>query len=288
MAHMIWAISHDWNDSVRDSKFFSHNYLDFFGLNHYGSDIVKYDATAPYKHSVHRCDEWPTTVRDPRTTWYLILDQVLWPFNLIQVSISLKQDHSGYFQYLGLLEISWTLFMTNLIVQNIRFWWQKMDCHRKICPVFQRMELTSNQFLMINFGWHFTTVKFNLTNLNLTINLEYIGQMQRAINEDGVIVQAYTAWSLMDNFEWARGYTERFGLHWTNYTGISWYLISKEWLKLWILDPNRAVYRKKSAEFYSEVSRMNCIPGKNQDWSQCSSAQSIYGAFFIMILNLSL
>jgi len=63
--------------------------------------------------------------------------------------------------------------------------------------------------------------KIHLTNLNLTINLEYIGQMQRAINEDGVIVQAYTAWSLMDNFEWARGYTERFGLHWTNYTGIS-------------------------------------------------------------------
>ena len=56
---------------------------------------------------------------------------------------------------------------------------------------------------------------------NQTLYLEYIGQMQRAINEDGVTVQAYTAWSLMDNFEWARGYTERFGLHWTNYTGNS-------------------------------------------------------------------
>ena len=56
---------------------------------------------------------------------------------------------------------------------------------------------------------------------NPTLYLEYIGQMQRAINEDGVTVQAYTAWSLMDNFEWARGYTERFGLHWTNYTGNS-------------------------------------------------------------------
>ena len=47
----------------------------------------------------------------------------------------------------------------------------------------------------------------------------YIGQMLRAINEDGVNVQAYTAWSLMDNLEWAKGYSERFGLHWTNYTG---------------------------------------------------------------------
>ena len=41
----------------------------------------------------------------------------------------------------------------------------------------------------------------------------------------------------MDNFEWSRGYSERFGLHWVNFT-----------------DPRRPVYPKKSANFFSEFS----------------------------------
>merc|ERR1712062_525237 len=47
---------------------------------------------------------------------------------------------------------------------------------------------------------------------------KYIGQLHRAIVEDEVNVFGYTAWSMMDNFEWARGYSERFGMMWTNFT----------------------------------------------------------------------
>ena len=39
----------------------------------------------------------------------------------------------------------------------------------------------------------------------------YIGQVGRAIDE-GADVRGYYAWTLLDNFEWAMGYSQRFGI----------------------------------------------------------------------------
>jgi beta-glucosidase len=67
----------------------------------------------------------------------------------------------------------------------------------------------------------------------------YLTQLQRATSE-GVPVHGYFLWSLMDNFEWADGYTNRFGLHYVDYT-------------------NQKRTPKLSAAFYREVIARNAV-----------------------------
>ena len=45
---------------------------------------------------------------------------------------------------------------------------------------------------------------------------EELAELARAIG-DGARVRSFHAWSLMDNFEWASGHTERYGLIYVDY-----------------------------------------------------------------------
>ena len=45
---------------------------------------------------------------------------------------------------------------------------------------------------------------------------QYLKELRRA-SGDGADIRGYFYWSLLDNFEWARGYTERFGLVYVDY-----------------------------------------------------------------------
>ena len=44
----------------------------------------------------------------------------------------------------------------------------------------------------------------------------YLRAYRRA-GEDGVDIRGYFQWSFLDNFEWAKGYAERFGMVYVDY-----------------------------------------------------------------------
>jgi len=68
----------------------------------------------------------------------------------------------------------------------------------------------------------------------------YCNMVLKSVKLDGVSVKGYYAWSLLDNFEWTRGYTEKFGLHRVNMS-----------------DPGRVRTPKESAFFYSRLIKEN-------------------------------
>lgn len=61
----------------------------------------------------------------------------------------------------------------------------------------------------------------------------YLTNVALALRE-GVQVKGYFAWSLLDNFEWSKGYSERFGIHYIDYH-----------------DPRRPRYPKASAFWWT-------------------------------------
>lgn len=62
----------------------------------------------------------------------------------------------------------------------------------------------------------------------------YLEECQQAI-EEGVQLRGYFAWSFMDNFEWALGYSQRFGLNYVDYeTGKRYPKASAKWYSDWI------------------------------------------------------
>ncbi|XP_053733795.1 lactase/phlorizin hydrolase-like [Synchiropus splendidus] len=72
---------------------------------------------------------------------------------------------------------------------------------------------------------------------------KYLNQVLKAYLLDNVDILGYTAWSLMDNLEWATGFSERFGLFYVNRS-----------------DPNLSRVAKSSVTTYSNIISCNGFP----------------------------
>nr|XP_002712475.1 lactase/phlorizin hydrolase isoform X1 [Oryctolagus cuniculus] len=71
----------------------------------------------------------------------------------------------------------------------------------------------------------------------------YINEALKAVQQDKVDLRGYTVWTLVDNFEWAYGYSDKFGLHFVNYS-----------------DPSLPRIPRESAKFYASIVRCNGFP----------------------------
>ncbi|KAJ8710351.1 hypothetical protein PYW07_009717 [Mythimna separata] len=71
---------------------------------------------------------------------------------------------------------------------------------------------------------------------------DYLEQVLLAIKEDGVNVTAYTAWTLIDNFEWMDGYNVKFGLYEVDFN-----------------DPERKRTPRASAHYYASVIKSHSL-----------------------------
>ncbi|CEM31609.1 unnamed protein product [Vitrella brassicaformis CCMP3155] len=82
---------------------------------------------------------------------------------------------------------------------------------------------------------------------------EYLKEMAKAMLEGSVPVAGYFAWSLMDNFEWAEGFDERFGLTYVDFN-----------------DPERPRTAKRSAKYLGAL-----IPSVEAQIGACQSLDNL-------------
>ena len=68
----------------------------------------------------------------------------------------------------------------------------------------------------------------------------FLAGLASAIDDGAADVRGYYVWSLLDNFEWAFGYSKRFGIVWTDYETLE-------------------RIPKASARFFAEVVRRNGV-----------------------------
>ena len=115
-----------------------------------------------------------------------------------------------------------------------------------------------NYFILCHFSvlipppisfWYKTKYLQNhiLRTINIGNTLNRIIYILFTALNDGVNVKGYTAWSLLDKFEWNKGFSERFGFYHIDFK-----------------NKNKPRYPKASADYYKKIISANGFPNQRE------------------------
>lgn len=90
----------------------------------------------------------------------------------------------------------------------------------------------------------------------------YLSELLGAIHEDHCNIKGYVAWSLLDNFEWSAGYTQKFGL-----------------IKVDFDDPERPRTPKLSSRYWSLVTALRRLPTEKEQARLLQDAKNTHEEF---------
>ncbi|GBP28177.1 Myrosinase 1 [Eumeta japonica] len=97
---------------------------------------------------------------------------------------------------------------------------------------------------------------------------DYLSEILNVIYNDDVNVIGYTAWTLMDNFEWRAGFSERFGFYYVNIT-----------------DPNLPRTPKLSVEYFKQLIANRELPQDDRFKEPSLKAREDLHVDFDRVLN---
>ncbi|MBR3518401.1 MAG: beta-glucosidase [Lachnospiraceae bacterium] len=95
------------------------------------------------------------------------------------------------------------------IIPSCLYWGAKFLCERYHLPLYITENGASCADNMARDGGVHDTERIEFLDA-------YLGEVQRAVQE-GIDLRGYFLWTFLDNFEWEKGYQERFGIVWVDF-----------------------------------------------------------------------
>ncbi|XP_073342580.1 beta-klotho [Pagrus major] len=111
-----------------------------------------------------------------------------------------------------------------------------------------KLEYGDPRVLVAEAGWFSEASVGKEDTVAIYLMKRFINQVLQAVKFDGVQVFGYSAWSLVDGFEWNNGFTVRRGLFYIDFS-----------------QPNRTRTPKTSAQYYRHVVADNGFPSDKRD-----------------------